>query len=382
MKRPEKLRVAHVVEDLSALSGGVPAVVRQLSEKLADCGVPVQIVHATGDPGELPAGVEVIRFPPAGLGRVWSWAPGLRESFARLATPPGSNQPVFHIHGVWTAPQYIAARTAHSAGVSVVVTAHGMLEPWLWNEQGWRIRAKKRAYWAALGYPALSKASVIHAITPLERDHLSQLFPTQRIEIIPNAIDLNGATRCDHPERDKAILFLGRIEPKKGVDLLLRAFAVADIGGEWSIDVVGPVWSKAYQSSLKAIVDEFGLGRRVRFHGALFGEDKAKLMRAAWVMAVPSHSEVVGLVNLEAAATCLPTITTLQTGLDDWERGGGILIEPNVDALRGALEKACSWSIQEQRQRGAASRRLVEERYCWEVVLPMWMKLYESLQGE
>ena len=380
MKRPGTLRVTHVARSLSVLDGGVSAVVRQLSEKLAHCGIPVQIVHATGDPGELPAGVEVFTFPPTGLGRVWSWAPGLRESIAQLAAPPGSNQPIFHIHGVWAAPQYIAARAAYSAGVSVVVTAHGALEPWLWDEQGWRIRAKKRAYWAALGYPALRKASVIHAITALEREHLSRLFPGQRIEIIPNAVDLNDFPICDQHERDKTILFLGRIEPKKGVDLLLRAFALAGIGREWSIDVVGPVWSKTYQSGLQAIVGEFGLEQRVRFHGALFGEKKQKLMRAAWVMAVPSHSEVAGLVNLEAAAMCLPTITTLQTGLHDWERGGGMLIEPNVDSLRRALEKACSWSVQEQRQRGAASRHLIEERYCWEVVLPMWIQLYDSLQ--
>lgn len=104
--------------------------------------------------------------------------------------------------------------------------------------------------------------------------------------------------------------------------MLLRVFASAKIGKEWSVDVVGPAWSQAYLSGLKAIVDECGLGERVQFRGPLFDEEKRKLVDTAWVLATPSHSEVIGPVNLEAAARCLPTITTHQTGLHDWDLGG------------------------------------------------------------
>ncbi len=361
------------------MGGGVPAVVRQLSEHLSYGGVRVRVAHATGDPGELPAGVQVFTYTPSGLGRPWSWGRGLRHGVENLAAAADGVSPIFHVHGVWSAPQYFAAGAAHKTGVPLVLTAHGMLEPWLWDQQGWRIRTKKRAYWSTLARAAFSRASVVHAITPLEREHLARLFPKSRIEVIPNAIDVNGADRCSQEERAKTILFLGRIDPKKGVDLLLRAFARANIGKEWSVDVVGPVWSQVYSSRLHAIVDGYGLGERVRFRGPQFGEEKRKLIDTAWVLAVPSFSEAVGLVNLEAAARCLPTITTYQTGLDDWESGGGLLVEPNIDALGQALEKACSWSTQEQRDRGAASRRLVQQRYSWETVLPLWRELYSSL---
>lgn len=379
MSQPSPLRVVHVAEDMSRLAGGVPAVVRQLTERLSLNGIQVQIAHALGDPDELPAGVKVFTYPPTGLGRLWSWGNGLREGVACLAAASNLDASVFHVHGAWMAPQYFAACAAHQAGVPFVFTAHGMLEPWLWDQQGWRIRAKKLAYWSVLAYPALSKASVIHAITPLEQKHLARLFPNNRIEVIPNAIDVSDAEYCPQDERTKTILFLGRIEPKKGVDLLLRAFARAKISKEWSVDVVGPAWSQAYLSGLKVIVDECGLGGRVRFHGPLFGEVKCKLIDTAWVLAAPSHSEVVGLVNLEAAARCLPTITTHQTGLHDWEQGGGLLVEPNVDALGHALEAACSWSARERRDRGLVSRRLVLQRYSWQAVMPMWAQLYSSL---
>src|SRR5687768_6935537 len=155
------LRAVHVAEEVARVAGGVPAVVRQLSERLLQNGARVQVVHANGDPSELPLGVESRSFPPTGIGRTWYWGRGLQEGLAQLATASSGDAPVFHLHGVWSAPQYFAARAAHRASVPFVFSAHGMLEPWLWNEQGWRTQAKKRAYWKVFAYPALSKARVV-----------------------------------------------------------------------------------------------------------------------------------------------------------------------------------------------------------------------------
>jgi glycosyltransferase involved in cell wall biosynthesis len=342
--------------------------------------VRVQVLYAKGDRADLPDGVEIHYFPPGKLGQVWSWGVGLRSCTRRLATQLDGMHSVFHLHGVWSAPQYFAAMSACDHGVPFIVSPHGMLEPWLWDDQGWKIRIKKRLYWAVTGYPALSKASVIHAITPLEQKHLSGIFPRKRIEIIPNAIDIPEFGRGLADERGKRILYLGRIEPKKGADILLRAFAAARISRDWTLDIAGPVWSEGYWRQLQEIVRQFDLDHRVRFLGPVFGEEKQKLIDRAWIMAVPSHSEVVGLVNLEAAVNSLPTITTHQTGLYDWESGGGILINPRDDELRRALEDVCSWSVTERRDRGLAGRRLVARRYSWQAVLPIWLSLYESLR--
>ena len=382
MSHSSRLRVMHVAEDVSAIAGGVPAVILQLSQRLALQEVTVNIVHAVGNPGVLLAGIESFAFPPKGVRRVWFWGEGLKDGIKRLSSHQAGLTPIFHLHGVWSAPHYFAAKTAHSLGVPFVVTAHGMLEPWLWEQQGWRVHVKKQLYWKMLAYPVLKSASVVHAITPMEQQHLHVLFPKNRIEIIPNAIDMNEFSERGlvEVERERLIVFLGRIEPKKGVDILLHAFAKAKIDRDWRAAIIGPVWSRAYQNQLEQIVAENNLSGRVFFVGPVFGEEKISWIRKAWVMAVPSHSEVVGLVNLEAAAYRLPTITTHQTGLYDWESGGGMLIEPDVLAMKTALEDACSWSASERTDRGDASRKLVEERYSWNAVMPMWMSLYESIQ--
>ncbi len=373
-----KLRLVCVSEDHSAVAGGVPAVVDQLSRRVADKGVPVSILCVKEQESIVSGKVDMNCVSPVGLGVKWGWSRGLRPTIERLSHP--SEHTVFHLHGIWMAPHYVGAKVARERNIPFVVSAHGMLEPWLWKQQGWKVRLKKETYWRLFAYPVLSCADVVHAITPLERDNLRALFPTNRIEVIPNAIDLNETPLVDsRSNREKLILFLGRIDPKKGVDILLNAFAEAKLGNDWRVVVIGPTWSISYQEELARIVSERNLIGRVEFLGAVFGEEKLRWIRKAWVLAVPSHSEAVGLVNLEAAANCVPSITTYQTGLYDWTEGGGLLIEPNVEQMKGALIQASAWTDQEREARGWASRALVCKRYSWEAILPQWMSLYDSL---
>jgi len=108
-----------------------------------------------------------------------------------------------------------------------------------------------------------------------------------------------------------------------------------------------------------------------------------QLYRNAWAFCAPSHSEAIGLVNLEAAAAGTPVITTHETGLYDWEEGGGLLIHPRVEELCRALEQIFSWSESERQERGRTLRRLVERRYSLEAVGPQWQALYGELaRGE
>ncbi|PYS66760.1 MAG: hypothetical protein DMF69_25155 [Acidobacteria bacterium] len=97
------------------------------------------------------------------------------------------------------------------------------------------------------------------------------------------------------------------------------------------------------------------------------------------VVAVPSLSEVVGLVNLEAAACGTPTITTFETGLHDWGDAGGILIHPDAEQLADALMVMANLTDERYRARSLAARRLVEQRYSWDVVSQRWRDLYTTL---
>jgi glycosyltransferase involved in cell wall biosynthesis len=286
---------------------------------------------------------------------------------------------VLHVHGVWSAPQFFSLYFSNKYNSPCILTSHGMLQPWLWKNQGLFVYIKKNIYWVILGFFSLKKVKYVHAITPREFYFLKQLFPKKNIFLIPNAINLDEFFSKQEQKIRKEITFVGRLEESKGVHLLIEAFALlSSYDGGWILNIIGPVWSVNYKNYLIAIIEKNCLSDSVIFHDFKFGSEKENLIRKSWVTVLPSYTEAIGLVNLESAAMYTPTITTFQTGLDDWEEGGGILCNPSVDSLFQALQKTCSWSINERLEKGLKSRKLIEGRYSWDSILPMWIKIYNE----
>jgi glycosyltransferase involved in cell wall biosynthesis len=372
-------RVAHVTDHYSAASGGVATVVDQLTRQVMPHCREISIVCVRGNPLPAPLGVSVTNVAPVWWANSWGWSPQLRAALLKLTAQKGT---IFHIHGVWMAPQWLAATMANRHGVPFVLSSHAMLDPWFWNNQGLARKLKKKIYWSSVGRGTFARAGAIHAITPLERDNLREFFPHHRIEIIPNAIDLSmidEASGGPSPSPEPIIFFLGRLHPQKGVDLLLEGFARSGLASPWRVVIAGPDWSPSYGRDIRRLAHSFGMPSRVNFIGPVFGKEKWNWLRRAWVVAVPSWAEVIAMVNLEAAGCGTPTVTTRETGLLDWEEGGGVLIPREIDRMSAALRAACSWSMGERLSRGRASRRLVEKRYSWDVVLPLWLDFYGSL---
>src|SRR5450631_268164 len=181
------LKVAHITADHSEISGGVARVVDQLARRTSPYLLKTEIVCIRPDPMPASADVNVILYPPGNGFASWGWSRGLYKHLQALASD-GSNQ-IFHIQGVWLASHYLASVLAHKNGVKTVFTSHAMLLPWFWNNQGIKGQLKKYLYWSALAKRAFNRSTVVHAITEDEGDYLKCLFPKNRIEVIPNAID-------------------------------------------------------------------------------------------------------------------------------------------------------------------------------------------------
>jgi glycosyltransferase involved in cell wall biosynthesis len=177
------------------------------------------------------------------------------------------------------------------------------------------------------------------------------------------------------------VLFIGRLHPTKGLDMLIEAFGRAKLPGSWRLLIVGPPVDQRYAAQLRqAIAVNPRAGRIELMEPVWDTAAKYALMRNARVTVVPSHSEVISLVNLESSACSTPTITTRETGISDWMEGGGLLVEAAVQPITAALSASACWSDEERIQRGAASRRLIEERYSAAANMPRWMELYRSLK--
>ena len=263
-------RVFQVTDNHSPGHPGVTAVVTQISRHLGRQGWPVTILAAGQAEGSPPPGVELVEFPLLWGGNSWRYAPDL----ARYLESGVAAGDILHLHGIWNAPQWQAARCAARRGLPAILSAHDMLSPWHWQD-GWLRRLKKQLYWRLLAYPAFRRLALVHAITPQERDVLAGQFPGARLAVIPNAIDLEEADAAlATPEEPiegvegPYLLFLSRLHPKKGIDLLIAAFARAKNRGDLRLLIVGPDWSPAYTSRTEGPGRVPGSGRAGQVSGA------------------------------------------------------------------------------------------------------------------
>ena len=376
------MNILFVTEDHSTNNYGITSIVSQLADEIITHDKDVQIIIATTglNPVSQHKTIPIEVMHPKGEGNAWGWSSNLKERLGDIVTH--YHVDVIHIHGVWMAVQLVALSIAKQKAIPCLVSAHGMLEPWLWNQQSLIKKLKKKIYFHLLLQNKITKNTFFHAITPIEDEHLKHLFPGRPVSVIPNAIKLGETnfSNCSDPSRlEKKIVFLGRLHPVKGLDVLIRAFSKAGLDDDWRLVIAGPAYVPQYVDKLKSIVSELNLSDQVEFIGPIYGDAKLTLMQKAWTVIVPSYSEVVGMVNLEAAACKTPSITTFETGLWDWEEGGGVLVHPEVDELCDAILNASRWSDEERILRGEKSYILVREKYSWNAVISNWVKLYSNV---
>lgn len=358
------MNILHVLEDFSFQSGGIRTVVLDLHTRLVYNNINSKILTTRTEPNDVAIKVEGDTIP-------WRYSSNLKSTLKKLFL---KNQlDVIHIHGVWMHPQYAAAKFAKQHNIPFLISCHGMYEPWLWS-QG---TLKKKLYFNNVVKSAFSKANYLHAITANEANEISVLFPQTPIIEIPNLIDSKHAIKSEYNTDEKYILYLGRLDSKKGIDLLIKAFAELD-PEDVKLKIAGNF--NAYMQELDELVKSFKLESKVEFLGLVIGDAKIELFKNAFVFVAPSHSEVVGMVNLEAGIYKTPVITTFQTGLKkEWSNNGGFLVNPDIKDIVSALETVLNWTVEQRNENGLKLHNFVLKEYSWQYRFKDWVKLYESI---
>jgi len=358
------MTITHILEDFSYQSGGIRTVVKDLHTRLLGAGIDSKILTPRCEESD-----DVIKI--SGRNKAWNYSNELLVKLKEIYS--NDKQTIIHIHGVWMHPQYASASFAYKNNIPFIISCHGMYEPWLWTKG----TLKKKLYFKFLAKPVFSKANYIHAITADESDEIKKLIPQIKTIEIPNLIDFKVQGAKHFNTQEKYILYLGRLDEKKGIDILLKAFNNLR-SNNFKLKVVGEF--NEYKKELDKIVTELSLERKVEFLGLVTGSAKTELYRNAYVFAAPSHSEVIGMVNLEAAILETPVITTFQTGLDkEWNKNGGFLINPTEKELTETLKKAINLSIEERNIRGKKLHDFVLKKYSWKNRFFDWVKLYKSI---
>lgn len=385
-KGDENIKILYVTASLSPEWGGPTKVVVELTEALARKGIDITIFTPVrkGDEVKIkpPKGVNLQLFNQGFLSKWWtSYSPDL----ARNIQWGAYKFDLIHIHEIWHYANFASYHAAKKAGKPYIITIHGLLDPWCLNYKAF----KKKIYSLFIQRRILREASAIHAITNEEVKHIRTFGIDNSIVIIPNGIDPKEFINLPPREElesfypkikgKRIILFLGRIHPKKGLDLLAKAFE--KIAREWDnacLMIIGPD-SEGYKIKIEKMLESEGVLNRVIFTGMLSGRKKLIVLGGADIFALPSYSEGFSMAILEAMICKLPVIITKQCNFPEvTEVGAGNEIDPNVEQLTGALGNLLG-NPELCKKMGEKGRKLVLEKYTWDKTADKMIKVYEEI---
>ena len=364
-----------------------------LSEELAKRGHQVVLFttdafnkgsESEGDPSIIDfEGIKVHEFKSLGgnLGTKTHliFAPAMVSALAKEV----GNFDIIHLHEFRTLPNIFAHQYARRNNIPYVVQAHGSI-PKLAKS---RLKGVYDVFW---GRRLLKDAAKVIAVTRREAEQYKNMgVKEDRIEIVPNAINLTdlanipekGKFKQKHGFRDeKLVLFLGRLTPVKGVDLLARAFArLLDEMKDARLVIVGS--DEGCLADLKDLVWELKIEDRVLFPGALYGVEKLEAYVDAHVYVLPSVYEIFGITVLEALACGTPVIVSDKCGLAEKIDGrAGIVVPRDEVSLRDALRTLLTDEPVRKRFIDAG-RKLVEAEFTWQKVAAKMESVYHSAIG-
>lgn len=271
-----------------------------------------------------------------------------------------------------------------------MVAPRGSFSEWALKQK----QNKKKIYLALIEKRNIRHAAAIHCLTRREADQVRALVPEARCAVIPNAATIDPSPVADaHREAlyarfpglrgTRVVLFLSRIHQKKGLDLLVPAFArVAARVPDAHLVIAGPD-EGGYRATVEGLVRDHRLEARVTFTGLVNGEEKRAVFQAAALFALPSYSEGLPVVGLEALAMGLPVAITRECNIDEevLEAGAGVIVDHTVESVADAIERLLA-DRDAARAMGEAGRRLARERFSPAGVTGQMVALFERLREE
>jgi glycosyltransferase involved in cell wall biosynthesis len=380
------MKVLQVVPSLAPEWGGPVKVVNELAGALEAIGVSSEIISAqgrrVGNPETVTNDIPIHLFETGPLARLWTaHTPRLKKTLARKIP----DFDLVHIQELWHYPGYIASKIARSRNVPYIVTIHGELNEWNLQQK----RLKKQIYMTAIQRGILQKSAALHAITQAESNRIRQLEIETPVAMIPNGIHTEEfenlpdrsqfVSRYPELENRLIVLFLGRIQQKKGLDILAQAFGnLVRTRHDVRLVVAGPDEDNTL-TEIKTILKSQGALEKAVFPGMLTGEQKLEALGAADIFALTSYSEGFSVALLEALSAGLPLVITDECNFPEvGDSRAGFVVRPNDSETASALMSLLD-SADLRREMSQNARRLVRFNYTWERIAEKMFTLYGNV---
>lgn len=369
------MKILLTAPDLDAASGGPSVVVTRFAAELVALGHSVALVFMAPRPGDsellLPPETEIVRLPR--LRNPWQRFRQFRMATGDLIDGWGAQ--LVHDHGLWLPENAAAASAAHRAACPFLSQPCGMLQDWPFSNQ----RLKKTLAWHGYQHRLLSRAAAVVVTSAKEQQETtSRLGSPELLRLIPHGVDLPELP-MSRPPRLRRAVFLGRLDPKKQVDLLLRAWIKLRPQG-WQLALAGG-GDADYVAELKLMAQQGGIADQVKFLGPVHGEAKSLLLAGSQLFLQPSLHENFGLSVAEALAHELPALTTTAMPWMDLEAvGGGWSVNPDESSVTHGLSLALKLPAETLATMGLQARKLVS-RYCWTETAKQTLAIYAAVTG-
>ncbi|MCX6239094.1 MAG: glycosyltransferase [Bacteroidia bacterium] len=285
---------------------------------------------------------------------------------------------IVHANGLWQYTTHASAKFARRTNKPFVLTTHGMLYPEGLKKSKW---IKKVSLWL-YQRDDIDQATVLHVTCKQEFQIIRDLGITVPIAVIPHPIEIQETINFSNNYGfQKKIGFIGRFAPIKNIENLIHAWNIAAKNrDQWELVLIGD-GEAAYSQSLKQLAVKLGI-KNIRLTGFLSGLEKEEALASVSFLVLPSKSENFGMVVPEALIREIPVIASKGTPWEELNnRNAGWWIEPGVEPLVQALQKAMQLSDNERQQIGQNGRRLVEENYSIDSVTKQMIELYNWVLG-
>jgi glycosyltransferase involved in cell wall biosynthesis len=381
------VNVLHVIPAVAARYGGPSHAVAGMTRALAYQGIDVLIATTDADGPRrvcVPCGSTLVwqGVPTIFFRRQWSEAFKYSGPLAHWLAKHVAEFNVVHVHAVFSHACLAAAFACRRKQVPYIVRPLGTLDPWSLKQKPLR----KQLLWYGGARWMLDGAAAIHYTTLSEQRLAEVPLHLRHGVVIPLGVDaelFNETDRADLASGDPYVLILGRLHPKKGLELFIDIFAQLVRESEfahWRLVIAGD-GDPSYVASLKDHICERGLTRSVVLPGWLGGDAKAAALRGAALLALPSHQENFGIVVAEGLACGTPVLVSTNVNLADEIRAGTAgwitSLEPHslLETLTEALRNG-----EERERRGAAGRALALSHFTWPTVAEALGQLYSRVQ--
>ncbi|MFP5248624.1 MAG: glycosyltransferase [Acidobacteriota bacterium] len=360
---------------LSPSKGGPTEVLRQLARASRDGGEEMEIL-CLDDPGEpFLAGWPC---PMHALGQSFLGAYGFSPRLWRWLRDHACRFDAMVMHGIWSFPSVALRLAARHAGTPYGVFIHGALDPWF--AQKYPIKhLKKLLYWR-VQYPVLRDASAVFFTANAERDLAKKGFRPNRWNSVVVPLGITDPKQCGTGSASpivtlnqrlpqlrgrRYLLFLARIHPKKGCDLLIEGFArMASEVPDVDIVMAGPD-QDGWRDQLQRLAERRGIAARVHWPGMIHGDLKWDALRACDAFVLPSHSENFGIAVVESLAAGTPVLISKRVNI--WQEvegdGAGLAEDDTVAGTERLLRRWFSLSPAEREAMAAQARLAFERRF-------------------